>query len=156
MKAAYLFSSDEYPFWESHYPNLDWGFGMFGENLTVSGLDETRLFIGSTYKLGAATVRITTPREPCFKLGIRFEDQGVIEAFVKHGRPGSYVQVLEPGLIRPGDSMELLELQEDTVSISEFYNLWYALEKDPKLIQQALKLPWISKQKQQQLQRWIS
>jgi len=39
-KAIYLFGSDQYPFWKALYPDLDWSWGMFGENLTVSGFDE--------------------------------------------------------------------------------------------------------------------
>ncbi len=156
LKAAYLFSEDHYPFWKTQYPSLDWDFGMFGENLTISGLDETQLFIGSMYTLGEATVRITTPREPCFKLGLRFKDQGIIAAFVKHRRPGTYVQVLQPGLVREGDSMELVDLPEKKVSIAAFYTMWYAPEKDRKLILEVLNLPGISEQKQKQLQKWIS
>ncbi len=156
LKAAYLFSEEQYPYWKSQYPSLNWDFGMFGENLTISGLDETQLLMGSIYKLGEATVRITTPREPCFKLGIRFADQGIIDAFVKHGLPGTYVQVLEPGFVRTGDLMELVELSERSVSISAFYAMWYAPEKDRELIQEVLNLPWISEQKQKQLQRWVS
>ncbi len=156
LKAAYLFSADQYPFWKTHYPSLDWEFGMFGENLTVEGLDETQILMGSIYQLGDATVRITTPREPCFKLGLRFKDQGIIDAFVKHGLPGTYIQVLEPGFAHEGDRMELLELPERSVSIAAFFSMWYAPEKDRKLIHEVLHLPWISEQKQKQLQRWLS
>lgn len=156
MKAAYLFSEDHYPFWKTQYPSLDWDFGMFGENLTISSLDETQLFMGSIYTLGEATIRITTPREPCFKLGLRFKDQGIIDAFVNHRRPGTYVEVVQPGFVRKGDAMELLELPETRVSIAAFYTMWYAPEKDRKLIHKVLTLPWISEQKQKQLQRWVS
>jgi MOSC domain-containing protein YiiM len=156
LKAAYLFSADQYPFWRTHYPSLDWGFGMFGENLTISELDEDQLFMGSIYTLGEAIVRITTPREPCFKLGLRFKDQGVIDSFVKYGHPGTYVEVLQPGFVRAGDPMELVELPKRKISIAAFFKMWYAREKDQTLIREALHLPWISEQKQEQLQRWLS
>jgi len=155
QKAAYLFSQDEYGYWQHQYPDLDWGHGMFGENLTVERLDETSLMMGSTYKIGEARVQITTPREPCFKLGIRFGDQEIVQKFISRGYPGSYVSVIKPGWIRPGDPMELLESPENSLSIAEFYRMWYATSKDPEVLEKALSIPWLSDEKKKQLLRWM-
>lgn len=155
QKAAYLFSLDEYAYWQHQYPDLDWGHGMFGENLTVERLDETTLMMGSTYKIGEARVRITTPREPCFKLGIRFGDQEIVRKFISRGCPGSYVSVVKPGWIRPEDPMELLESPAASLSIAEFYRMWYAPSKDPEVLEKALSIPWLSEEKRKQLRRWM-
>ena len=32
-KACYIFSSDHYDYWKNSYPDLEWNWGMFGENL---------------------------------------------------------------------------------------------------------------------------
>lgn len=48
-KACYVFSAEQYPHWKAQYPDLDWSWGMFGENLTVEGFDERELFLGETY-----------------------------------------------------------------------------------------------------------
>jgi len=77
-KACYLYSADHYPFWKERYPSLNWQYGMFGENLTVKGLEEEKINIGDTYKVGTAIVQVAQPRQPCFKLGIKFEDQSAI------------------------------------------------------------------------------
>ncbi|MEJ2585557.1 MAG: MOSC domain-containing protein [Robiginitalea sp.] len=155
QKAAYLFSLDQYAYWQNQYPSLDWGYGMFGENLTVEKMDETTLIMGSTYQLGEAVVRITTPREPCFKLGIRFGDQGIIQKFVTRGYPGAYVSVANPGWIRPGDDLELLETPDTSLSIADFYRMWYASSKDPELLEKALSLPWLAEGKRKQLLQWV-
>ncbi len=155
-KAAYLFSQEWYPYWKALYPNLAWDFGMFGENLTVSGMNEDDLLMGSLYQAGEAVIRVTTPREPCFALGIRFEDQGVVDAFVSHGHPGTYVSVLEPGMVRPGDSVELLETPMQSLSVSQFYRLWYAAEKDRELLEVALGHPCVPEEKKKQLERWLT
>ena len=42
FKACYIFSNEHYAYWKNRYPNLDWNYGMFGENLTVSGLNEKK------------------------------------------------------------------------------------------------------------------
>ena len=154
LKAAYLYPKDQYPYWKERYPGLTWVYGMFGENLTVEGLDEKDLRIGNTYSIGEARVRITTPREPCFKLGIRFKDQGIIQNFVDHGYPGTYISVLEEGWVRPGDRIELLKDNPSQISISDFFRLWYANQKDPNLIEQALQNEWLPREKRSQLLRW--
>ena len=82
-KACYLYSFDFYNFWKERYPDLDWQYGMFGENLTVSGLNEKELHIGNQYQVGDAIVEISQPRQPCFKLGIRMGSPKIIREFVQ-------------------------------------------------------------------------
>src|SRR5690606_29793566 len=71
-KACYAFSKDEYSFWENRYPKIEFTDGMFGENLTIEGLNETELFIGDTFQIGDAIIQVSEPRQPCVKLNIRF------------------------------------------------------------------------------------
>ena len=137
-KACYLFSSDHYPYWKEKYPLFDWDWGMFGENLTVEGLDESTLKIGNIFKLGTALVQVTQPREPCFKLGIRFGDQKILKEFIDHGFPGSYVRVLQTGHVTKGDVLTLVEESKNPLTIQQFYQLLFAREKDKKLLQLAI------------------
>ncbi|MFO7672424.1 MAG: MOSC domain-containing protein, partial [Lutibacter sp.] len=53
-KAVYGYSENHYEYWKELHPNLDWDYGMLGENLTISNLEETEIFVGNTYKLGEA------------------------------------------------------------------------------------------------------
>lgn len=154
-KAAYLFSSDRYAYWKEKYPHLEWNWGMFGENLTVEGLDESQIRIGSTYQLGSALVQITQPREPCYKLGIRFEDQNIIKQFIDHGFPGTYVRILEPGAVKTGDVMELVKTSESPLTVKQFYDLLYAKTKNNDVLQLALKNQAIPISKREKLKKWI-
>jgi MOSC domain-containing protein YiiM len=104
FKACYLFSKNHYKYWENLYPNLDWDYGMFGENLTVSNLDETNILIGNIYKVGDTLLQITQPREPCFKFAHKFGNQKVLKQFINHGFPGTYVRVLKEGIVTTGDT----------------------------------------------------
>ncbi|WP_405569245.1 MOSC domain-containing protein [Winogradskyella sp. Asnod2-B02-A] len=130
FKACYLFSANQYPFWQALYPNLDWSYGMLGENITIEGLDEKQLFIGDIYKLGNALVQITQPREPCFKFAYKFEDKDVLKQFIDHGHSGTYVRVLEEGIVKTGDTFKLIEPAKDSVSIFHFFELLYAENKN--------------------------
>ncbi|NJO88891.1 MAG: MOSC domain-containing protein [Chloroflexia bacterium] len=125
-KACYLFSEDHYTFWKTQYPNLDWNWGMFGENLTIKGLDEDQLMIGDVFKMGEAIVQITQPRQPCFKLGIKFGTQKMIKEFVESGHSGTYVRVIESGNVQKGDAFIPVEKATNSISIKEVFNLLYA------------------------------
>jgi MOSC domain-containing protein YiiM len=155
FKACYLFSEDYYHYWKNLYPHLDWNYGMFGENLTVSGLDETTLAIGSIYKVGNALVQITQPREPCFKFAYKFGSQEVLKQFIDHGRPGTYVSVLREGVVKTGDTFELVEQAPKSVTIYEFFKLLFAKEKDKKLIERVLQNEALPLKKRLKLQAYL-
>lgn len=155
-KACYLFPAETYAYWQEKYPGLAWEYGIFGENLTVAGLEEGRLRVGSTYRIGEVRLRITTPREPCFKLGIRFGDQGIIDEFIAHGRPGAYAEVLEGGWVRPGDELVPDGPAGNAMSVADYFGLLYDPVKDPALLTEALGWPFLSEKTRSMLQRWLT
>ncbi|MEH6535626.1 MAG: MOSC domain-containing protein [Psychroserpens sp.] len=130
FKACYLFSADHYPNWKNLYPNLEWTNGMFGENLTVEGLNEKELHIGDIYNVGNALVQITQPREPCYKFTVKFGSQDVLKQFIDHGYPGTYIRILEEGTVKNGDIFELVKKAKDSISIFQFFELLYAKDKN--------------------------
>jgi len=134
FKACYLFSANQYPYWQNLYPELEWNYGMFGENLTIEGLDEKTLIIGDIYKLGNALVQISQPREPCFKLGHKFANHNVLQQFIEHGFSGTYVKVLNEGEVKTGDVFTLKTAQKDSISIFQLFKLLYAENKNKKHI----------------------
>lgn len=134
FKSCYLFSDNQYEYWKNLYPNLDWNWGMFGENLTVNGLDETKLFIGDIYKVGDALVQVTQPREPCFKFGVKFGNQKALNQFIEHGFSGTYVRVLEEGFVKTGDSFKRVEQAKNSITTWQFFNLLFSKEKDLEFI----------------------
>lgn len=138
-KACYLFSADQYPYWKNLYPNLTWDWGMFGENLTVKGLNEDELRIGDVYKIGTALVQITQPREPCYKLGVRFKNQQIIKQFVQHGFPGTYLRILEKGQVHVGDEMLLVQQSTNPLTINQYYHFLFSKTKNLKTIELILK-----------------
>ena len=155
FKACYLFSSEHYPYWKKRYSDMRWDWGMFGENMTTEGLLDTDILIGNIYKIGSTLVQATIPREPCYKLGVKFNDQGIIDAFVAHGYPGSYVRILEEGEITTGDSIQLIEKAKHSISIADFFRFLYEKEKDQSLLASILNNPFLPEYKKQKLQRFV-
>jgi len=143
-KACYLYSADHYPFWQKKYPNLDWKWGMFGENLTVSGLNESEIRIGDRFQIGDAIVQVTQPRQPCFKLGIRFGDQSVVSDFWTLPYPGVYVRVLFPGEVKTGDEIILIESNSESLFLSQVFSIFHSNKENLELIQKAIAEPFIA------------
>ena len=137
-KACYLFSADYYSYWQLLYPDLDWNWGMFGENLTVLGLDENLINIGDIYKIGTSIVQISEPREPCFKLGVKFESQTILKKFIAHGHCGTYVRILEEGEVTVNDRLELIKKSDNALTIAAYFKMLYAVKKDKNIMRLAI------------------
>jgi len=154
-KACYLFASDNYPYWKELYPNLDWDWGMFGENLTIEGLDESTLRVGDIYKIGTAVVQVSQPREPCYKLGIRFGTQDILKQFIDHKRPGTYVRILEEGKVKTGDTLELIEQSQNTLTTRQFYELMFMREKPTELLTLFMNNPSVPPYKKERYKKFV-
>ncbi len=125
-KACYAFSAGEYAYWEKKYPELEFKGGMFGENLTVVGLDETSLNIGDTFEIGDAIIQVSEPRQPCVKLNIRFNSKQMMKQFISRARCGVYFRVLQSGKVIKDDQLRLIQKGSMGISIQEVFNLLYA------------------------------
>jgi len=87
-KAIYVYASEYYDFWRKEYPEITFNWGMFGENLTVSGLLDDEVNIGDRFRVGTTELVVTQPRLPCYKLGLRFGRDDIIKRFLKQEYSG--------------------------------------------------------------------
>lgn len=154
-KACYLFASAHYPFWKTKYPELDWDWGMFGENLTVEGMDESHMRIGDIYGIGSALVQVSQPREPCYKLGVRFDDPSILKQFVAFGYSGTYVRILQEGHVKKEDPLVLVERSENTLTVKECFQIILSKKKDPNLLQKAINNPALPEYKRNRLKKHL-
>ncbi len=118
-KAVYAYPSGHYSFWRRELDRSDLPWGSFGENLTTEGLDERTLRIGDRLRVGSALLRVTQPRMPCYKLGIRFGQMDMVRRFLASGRSGFYLAVLEEGDVAAGDPIELLQTKNNLPTVSQ-------------------------------------
>lgn len=129
-KACYLYSADRYSYWTSRFPVADAAPGLFGENLTIEGLDEGELNAGDVLQIGTARVQVAQPRQPCYKLGIRFGTQEIVDAFRYDQFPGIYVRVLESGEVQSGDEVRIVQHPANSFSIRKIYKMLYERTPD--------------------------
>ena len=155
-KACYLYPADHYNYWQKLYPELDLTWGIFGENLTVEGLNEANVNIGDIFEIGDAVIQATQPRQPCFKLEFRFNDYRIVKQFVDSGFSGVYVRVLKTGKVQTGDTMKLIE-RKNSISIQKVYELLYTSEFQNDAVKQAVNDPNIAAScRKDLLKRWGS
>ena len=121
-KAVYGFSIEHYDYFKNLYPKLDWQLGMFGENLTFSKLDEEEINVGDIYQLGETTLQASGPRQPCFKLAIRFENPNIIKQFWNTTKSGVYFKVLKTGFVSRNDELTLIDKSNNTPTIREVFS----------------------------------
>ncbi len=83
--------------------------GDAGENVTISGVDWSRMRGGLTIEIGDVRLRTSSPAAPCHKIGDSFVDRNWNR--IDHlGRPGWarwYASVLTGGTVRPGDQITI-------------------------------------------------
>lgn len=102
----YAFDRASYDHWaeELGVRRETWTDGWFAENLTLDTLDQSRLRVGDTFRVGTAVLVVTGPRVPCWKLAWRLgQPKTFMRRFRLSGRSGAYFGVVEPGVVRPGD-----------------------------------------------------
>lgn len=128
-KAVYGYPSEHYEFWKREFPDMDLPYGMFGENFTTEGMFETGVNVGDRFRVGAAELMVTEPRQPCYKLGIKFGRADIIRKFLQSRRSGFYLAVLKEGEVEAGDEIELISRDQNSIAISDITRL-YAFEKD--------------------------
>ena len=156
FKACYLFSADYYPYWENLYPHIEWHWGMLGENLTVKGLNESKIFIGDIYKIGTSIIQVSQPREPCSTFGVKMGSQNILKQFIIHGHPGTYVKILEEGFVSINDTFKLVEQAKDSLTVAQLFKLYYAKERDPDLLALAINNDALPIKKREKLKTFIT
>ena len=108
-KAVYGYAASRYPAWQKEFPELAAALtpGSMGENLAITGMDERDVCVGDVHGIGSALLQVCQPRRPCFKLGLRFDEEHLPRAMIRNGFSGWYYRVLRPGALEQGNSVTL-------------------------------------------------
>jgi MOSC domain-containing protein YiiM len=154
-KAVYAYPAEHYPYWRSEKPGADLPWGMFGENFTTDGLLEETVYIGDRFGIGDAEVVVTEPRMPCYKLGLKFGDVGIIKRFLASRRTGFYFAVVREGLVGVGDAVRLIRREQQDISVADVTRLYAFDRGDLKSLRRALAVEALPESWKEHFQRQL-
>jgi MOSC domain-containing protein YiiM len=123
-KAVYAYAIEDYQWWVGQIGS-SLAPGTFGENLTLAGIDLRAAVVGERWQVGGMTARVTEPRIPCFKLGIRMGDAAFVGRFAAAGRPGTYLAIERAGDVEAGDPIHLLDRPRHGVTIGDIERAYH-------------------------------
>ena len=134
-QAVYAYSREDLDAWQVELGRLLPG-GVFGENLTTSGVDVTGALIGERWLVGAQVVlEVAEPRIPCGTFAHWMAEQGWIKRFTVRALPGAYLRVIVPGDVRAGDPVAVLSRPDHDVTVGVTFR---ALTREPELLPRLL------------------
>ena len=128
-KAVYAYPTEYYELWSRERPELAFGPGTFGENLTTEGLLDTDVSVGDRVRVGTAELVVTQPRLPCFKLGLKMERDEFVTEFLDRGLLGFYLAVAREGEVEAGDPIVTLSRDPRSFGVTEVARL-YTRDRD--------------------------
>lgn len=131
-QAVYAYAREDLDDWQVRLER-DLTNGEFGENITTEGLDVTGAVIGERWRVGTGglLLEVTRPRVPCKTFEARLGISGWIKTFTCGGMPGAYFRVIEPGTLRGGDAVEVIDRPGHGVTIGTVFR---AMMLEPDLL----------------------
>lgn len=136
-QAVYAYASEDAQWWATSLSRA-MNPGNFGENLTTAGLDLNESIIGERWAVGSALLEVSRPRIPCKVFAGFWEVPDLIKRFMVRGRPGTYLRVLTPGSVAPGDAIEVVRRPDHGVTIGVVFR---ALTLEPALLPRLVDAP---------------
>jgi ferredoxin-NADP reductase/MOSC domain-containing protein YiiM len=144
QRAVLVYQIASYRHWEQQFGRSDFGYGQFGENLTVDGLPDDEVCIGDRYRIGDAEFEVTQPRVTCYRVGLRLGRPDMAALLVSHHRPGFYMRVITEGRIQAGDEIVKTRTGPHALSVADTDALLYLPGHDPGRLRVAVQIPALS------------
>jgi ferredoxin-NADP reductase/MOSC domain-containing protein YiiM len=144
QRAVLVYQIASYRHWQQHFGRDDFGYGQFGENLTVDGMPDDQVCIGDRYRIGGAEFEVTQPRVTCYRVGLRLGEPEMPALLVSHHRPGFYMRVVTEGRIQAGDRIVKTRTGPHALTVADTDALLYLPGRDPDRLRLATQIPALS------------
>ena len=119
-QAVYAVAREEIDWWAEQL-DRELADGMFGENLTTSGLDVDAAEVGEQWRVGDTLLEVCGPRVPCATFAKHMAEPRWVKRFAEHGRTGAYLAVREAGAIEAGDAIEVVHRPGHGLTVPMFF-----------------------------------
>ena len=139
-KSVYAYSIEDLRWWEEKL-GRSLQYAEFGENLTTEGVAVNDALVGERWEIGTAVFEVSEPRIPCWRLGVRMNDQGFVRRFTEALRPGTYLRIIVEGAVGAGDEIRIIERPDHELTIRDIFRIY---TRDREEIGRLLAVPRIS------------
>jgi MOSC domain-containing protein YiiM len=122
-KAVYAYAVENQRFWAQEI-GRPLSPGEFGENLTTEGIDVDDALVGERWRIGSALFEVSEPRIPCWRLGVRMEDETFPRRFSKALRPGTYLRIVGEGDVGEGDQIRVEQKPDHGLTVRDVFRVY--------------------------------
>ena len=122
-KSVYAYSIEDMRWWEDKL-GRSLQYGEFGENLTTEGIAVNDALVGERWAIGTAVFEVSEPRIPCWRLGVRMNDQMFPKRFTEALRPGTYLRIIVEGTIGAGDEIKIVDRPNHDLTIRDVFRIY--------------------------------
>jgi MOSC domain-containing protein YiiM len=122
-KAVYAYSIEDARWFEKE-TGRPLTYGAFGENLTTEGIDVDDAAIGERWTIGSALFEVSEPRVPCWRLGVRMNDDLFVRRFTQALRPGAYLRIILEGDVGAGDEIRVVEKPQTDLTVRDVFRIY--------------------------------
>ena len=150
-KAVYAYAVEDARWWEEKL-GRSLQYGEFGENLTTEGIAVNDALIGERWAIGSAVFEVSEPRIPCWRLGVRMNDQMFPKIFTEALRPGTYLRIIAAGEIGAADEIRIIERPDHDLTVRDIFRIY---TRDREEVGRLLSVPRISESWRGWAQRFI-
>ena len=139
-KALYAYAVEDVRWWEQEL-GRSLEHGEFGENLTTEGIDVNDALIGERWEVGTTVLEVSEPRVPCWRLGVRMDDNKFPRRFTEALRPGTYLRIVSEGEVGAGDEIRVVDRPDHDLTIRDVLRI-FSVDRDQ--IERLLAAPQLS------------
>lgn len=139
-RAVLAYAAEHYPVWRAELNRPDFPHGGFGENFTISELNEKNVYIGDVYAIGEVRLQVSQPRMPCWKLARRWGIKDLTARVDAKAQGGWYHRVLQTGYVEAGQEVTLIERVTTRYTVDFLFALMNEWIDDPDELAEVIKL----------------
>jgi MOSC domain-containing protein YiiM len=118
-RVLHHFPKEHYSLFKSSYPQTNFTFGHYGENLSSTYYNEENVCIGDLFQIGEIECIVTEPRKPCGTIDVQFQTKGLARMIQNQAITGWFYKITKPGKIIIGDEIKLLNRSYPELTIKK-------------------------------------
>ncbi len=122
-KAVYAYALEDTRWWEEQI-GRPLAYGEFGENLTTEGIDVNVALVGERWAIGTTVLEVSEPRIPCWRLGVRMNDNQFPRRFTEALRPGTYLRIIAEGELGAADEIRVVGRPDTDLTVRDVFRIY--------------------------------